>query len=629
MMGSLYSGVSGMKVHQVKMDVIGNNIANVNTVGFKKSSVNFAESMYRTTEGARAPQSGMGGTNPVQIGLGTQVSNITTNFTTGVPQSTGRESDMRIDGSGFFVVSNGKSQFYTRSGNFDLDKSGALVTSEGLKVQGWPSTKNADGTSSITAGTGLGDLTIPIGDVLPGKATSSVGFKGNLDQRAGIPDIKMSVDDGTGTGDKVDVTIKFKYDVTNDKWTWNATGATGSTIAGHGAFKIGSDGKISEVIDSETTPITNGGVTVVRSPLTGDIKFSDATNATNSSTATYSANQKIVSNNVYDSLGTANSFNMEYTKIDQNVWAWNASVGGNMDVTNGKGFVTFDSSGQIAGNYVFASADAADPTKLGTYTLGDGTTANTYPTAAQLGISNDPSLYASYLQEGADPASSTSAYKIDSNGVITYRGVKDSSGTALAQDEYGNPIDLPTLTPIPEHGEVMNVKYTGQIAFDPAGSGGALPPSAGANKVTISPSFSEVTQFSSTTSVVFSSQDGYGMGELESYKIADTGDIVGYYSNGYKQTLGKIAVASFSNASGLEKVGGSLFNKTPNSGEAMILEAGTAGTGGIVSQSLEMSNVDLAEEMTDMIVAQRGFQANSKTITTASEMLQDVINLKR
>lgn len=629
MMGSLYSGISGLQVHQTKMDVIGNNIANVNTIGFKKSTVNFEEALSRTLKGARAAQDGLGGTNPVQIGLGTQISNITTNFTSGTSQSTGVETDLRLDGNGFFIVNDGNADFYTRAGNFDLDANGTLCNSSGLKVQGWQATKNADGTMQIEAGASVGNLKIAKGDVLPGKATTEVEFSGNLDQRAGLENLRLTVDDGTGTGKKVDVDISFSYDSVNEKWLWKAQGPTGTNVTGSGAFKLKENGTIDTVIDAETTPIALNGITIIRSPLSGEVKFTDAKDATNYSSSKYTTHTKVAANNVYDSLGTAHTFNMQYTKVDQNIWDWEATVSGNLPVTNGKGFLTFDSTGQVAGNFVYAVADSADPTRIGTFKDADGNSVNSYPTATELGISADPALYASYLKDGDDPAANSSPYKIDSRGIITYRGVKDASGTALAQDEYGNAITLPTLTSIPENGEIMNVKFAGAVAFDPAGAGGALPPQNGANQVEINPSFAAVTQFSSGTTAAFKSQDGYGMGTLETFKITDSGEITGYYSNGYKQTLGKIAVASFVNNGGLEKVGGSLFTKTPNSGEAVVMGAGTGGTGSIISQSLEMSNVDLASELTDMIVAQRGFQANSKTISTADTLLETVISLKR
>jgi flagellar hook protein FlgE len=631
MMGSLYSGISGLKVQQVKMDVIGNNISNVNTVGFKKSTVNFEEALARTLKGSRAAQDGIGGTNAVQVGMGASVSNITTNFSVGIGQTSSRETDLRIDGNnGFFMVSDGNGTYYTRAGNFDLDASGSLVSSNGLKVQGWQATKNADGTTGIGVGAGITDLRISKGDVLPGKATTEATLAGNLDQRAGLTDLKITVDDGEGND--IEVAIKFTYDSESEIWSWKAIGPTGSNVAGNGTFEINDSGKISKSLtDIPVTNTTSTGtvVTIIKSPISGDIKFTDATSADKDKVSAYVKNVVTASNNVFDSLGTAHNLNITYTKIGQNVWGWSSSVSNDLEINNGKGFFTFDAVGQLAGNYVYGATDSTDPTRMGTYLNGEGEAVNSYPSDIELGISTDSSLYASYLQPGDDPATNTNPYAIDENGIITYRGIKDGTGVALAQDAFGNPITLPTLTVIPEEGEIMNVNYSGSLTFDPAGTGGAVPPQNGASIVKVAPSFSGISQFSSESAAKFTEQNGYSMGELESFKIGSTGDITGYYTNGRNQTLGRVALATFTNPGGLEKVGGSVFRQSANSGEAVVLKAGTGGASLLASQSLEMSNVDLAEEFTDMIVAQRGFQANSKTIQTADAMIQDLINLKR
>ena len=217
MLGALYSSISGLKAHQTKMDVVGNNIANVNTAGFKKSSVNFEETMTRTLSGARGPVEGRGGSNSVTIGLGAQVSSINTNFESGAQQTTGRKTDLRIDGAGFFILREGNAKLYTRAGNFNLDANGNLVTPSGKKVQGKQATIKPDGTMGIDSTALLGDLAIKVGSSLPGKATDSVNYTGNLQQKSGIADLAMSVDDLSGTGNKIDMDIKFSYDKGTDK----------------------------------------------------------------------------------------------------------------------------------------------------------------------------------------------------------------------------------------------------------------------------------------------------------------------------------------------------------------------------------------------------------------------------
>ena len=199
MMGSLYSGISGLKTQQFKMDLVGNNKANVNTVGYKGSKVNFEEALARTIEGSTAAQNGLGGTNAVQVGMGVAVSNISTNLSDGVGQTTSSETDLRIDGqNGFFMVNDGDGNYYTRAGNFDLDENGTLVNASGLKVQGWQATKNADGTTGISAGASISNLVINKSDILPGQSTTEATFEGNLNQEAGIEDLPFKLDDGEG-----------------------------------------------------------------------------------------------------------------------------------------------------------------------------------------------------------------------------------------------------------------------------------------------------------------------------------------------------------------------------------------------------------------------------------------------
>lgn len=610
MIGAMYAGISGLQSHQIKMDVVGNNIANVNTAGFKKSTVTFEETLAQTKQSAKAPQDELGGINPIQIGLGTRVSSISTNFSQGTQQTTGRKTDLRIDGEGFFMLNDGNKSYYTRAGNFDLDGNGTLVASNGMKVQGWQATKNNDGTTEISPGSPISSINIKLGEILPGKATKSVDYRGNLPQASGIESLKMMVDDGSGTNTQIEVNIEFSYNMIEDTWSWSASGTNVSS--GSGTFKL-DRGEIISATETQPIRATNGN-NILKSPLSGGITFTDSTYANNKGTAKYTPHQVITSGDVYDSLGSKHTMSMEYSKIDENVWGWEANHTKGMPISNAKGFVIFDATGQSAGNYLFSERDPL----TGFFTTvkdiegnplldDNGTAITNYPTAQKLGFAA--------AVDTSDPAVYSPSYSIDDNGIIRYTG--DPSG-----------ITEPGFS-IPEVGAIMNPEYKGYIMFDPANPGGALPPDEGANPVKVIPGFGNVTQFASENTVAFEAQDGYPMGELETFRINDNGDIMGYYSNGYKQVVGRVAISKFYNPNGLEKAGGSLFLRTPNSGEALVMQPGTGGVGTIVSESLEMSNVDLSEEFTDMIIAQRGFQANSKTITTADEMLQELINLKR
>lgn len=585
MLGALYSSISGLKAHQTKMDIVGNNIANVNTAGFKKASVNFEETMTQTIKGARGPVDGRGGVNPATIGLGVTVSSINTNFNSGAQQTTGRKTDLRVDGSGFFVVKDGDANLYTRAGNFSLDANGNLVNPSGKRVQGWQATIREDGTQGIDTNTSLGDLAIRMGSSLPGKATDLVSYTGNLSQNSGIENITLKVDDLNGG--KVDVTIKFNYDKTNDKWTWKAEG---EGVTGYGAFELDEKGNIKRSFPNETTAIQNANGVLLTSPVTGKISFAELADMSNRKTAKYAENKLATSAEVYDTLGNKHTTSMKYTKVAENTWDWEVKVANGENVENGKGFVTFDSRGQLSGNYLYA--DPNDPT-----TFPEGVTSVFFESGRQ------------NADGTVDYGDAASNYVMDANGIVKYRG--------------------PVAPGSPEPGAIMNKQFEGQVVFDPADNGSAPPPSKGAAPVKLNLNFSNVTQFAAKSSVALESQNGYGMGELETFNITDSGQIMGFYSNGYEQIIGQMALAKFTNEEGLQNQGGSVFRQTSNSGEAMVLKPGTAGTGKVIAGALEMSNVDLASEFTDMIVAQRGFQANSKTISAADQLLQDVISLKR
>jgi flagellar hook protein FlgE len=219
----MYAGVSGLRTHQSKMDVIGNNIANVNTVGFKKGQMTFQEVFSQTMRGASAPQDGRGGTNPMQVGLGVGVGSINTIHTKGSAQPTDNPTDLMIDGEGFFVVSddtNFENKYYTRAGNFSLDRDGNLVTADGYKVLGYKFDEDGKATSEI------GGIQINKSESVAAIATSKINFKGNLDSRLeenGTHKADTIIKDSLGNS----YTITFKFtkvlDSQNDGNTWKMT----------------------------------------------------------------------------------------------------------------------------------------------------------------------------------------------------------------------------------------------------------------------------------------------------------------------------------------------------------------------------------------------------------------------
>ncbi len=401
MLRSLYSGVSGLRNHQTRLDVIGNNIANVNTIGFKSSRATFKDLFSQTLRAATSAHGDRGGSNPIQVGLGVTLASIDTDHGDGSIQYTGKATDLAIEGSGFFILRDGNTLMYTRAGNFDLDEEGYLVVpGSGLRVQGLDLASGVDGK--------LTDIRISEGTSHNPEPTGRVDFANNL----------------------------------------NVEAANGTKI---------------------TTPFE-----------------------------------------IYDSLGRLHTIEITFTKATgANEWDW--SVGGG--IATGTGSLTFNTDGQIL-----------DPNT--------GTISCTFP-----------------------------------------------DGLAINQN-----IDL---------------------------------------------DFSAVTGAAGETSLSVAYRDGAPQGSLKSYSIDGTGKVIGEFSNGMIRDIGQVAMARFANPSGLMKVGNTAFVESNNSGLKQIGQAGTAGFGSIASSSLEMSNVDLSLEFTEMIVTQRGLQANSRIITTSDEVLQEVVNLKR
>ncbi|WP_409292286.1 flagellar basal-body rod protein FlgF [Peribacillus sp. SCS-37] len=391
MLRSMYSGISGMKNFQTKLDVIGNNIANVNTAGFKKGRVTFKDTMNQTISGASAAQANRGGKNPMQVGLGSTMATIDTIHTQSSLQTTGRSLDLAVNGDGYFVVKQGDAEFYTRAGNMYLDDKGNLVNADGYKVQAF---KMNPATGAVT--NEYGDVTVNVNAVMSPTPTDSAKIAGELSATA---------TDGTDYVQQIDV-------------------------------------------------VDNNGVS-----------------------------HKVELN------------------FEKNGAGWDVTGNGNQ-----LGRITFN---------------------------------------------------------GGSAASDTNPWVINDNGAT------------------------------------INVRVNLQNL---------------------------VQSGNQSTAIV--SPNGNLEGSLESFNIGQMGEINGVYSNGLVTTLGQVALAKFSNPSGLTKAGGNLFQQSINSGTPNVSTPGD-GLGTLAAGSLEMSNVDLSEEFTEMITAQRGFQANTRIITTSDEILQELVNLKR
>ena len=465
MMRSLFAGVSGLQNHQTRMDVIGNNIANVNTYGFKRNRVTFQDIFYQQLQGAARPTEDVGGVNPQEVGLGMSVASIDTIHIQGAFQMTAVGTDLAIQGNGFFILDDKGSQLYTRAGTFALDENGTYVNpGNGMKVQGWMA-QEINGVRFLDTSRALEDLVIPVGSKDPARATTLVNFACNLDKR---------------------------------------------------------------------TP-----------------EVPEGANELQTREGTWSTQEKI-----YDSFGDAHTLQVQFSRVPGVNNSWTATV-------------TVDPQNEAPTN---ASAG-----------LGDAPPAAGGPNIFTLNFSNQ--------------------------------------GTILnAIDGAGNESNFGQI--------VMNVAYDVQNAT-PGDDGAMVRQTFQLNLGSVGGVSNSVTQFAERSSSKIIQQDGYGMGYMESFKIDGTGTITGVFTNGTTRTLGQVALATFPNQGGLEKAGDNNFRKTNNSGNANIGPSGVAEKGIIKAGALEMSNVDMADQFTDMIVTQRGFQANSRTIQTADQLLQEILTLKR
>ncbi len=416
MMRSLFAGVSGLRNHQTRMDVIGNNIANVNTVAFKASRVTFKEAFAQLLQGASRPPGDLGGINPIQIGSGMNIGSIDQLFSQGSLESTGQNTDLAIQGDSFFVVSDGSRRFYTRAGNFQLDADGRLIApNNGFVVQGL----NADSTGAFSSTSTIADIILPVGQKSPARATGIIGLTGNLDSGAAVG-------------------------------------------------------------DTHAMAIT-----------------------------------------VYDSAGGPHDLQINFTNTGPGQWSW-AATSPTAGVTAGNGTVSFNPNGTLA--------------------------AFTYPGG------------------GANITVTPAGAGAPFNVVVDFGTVGDFNGLA---------------------------------------------------------------GFSNPSNAVVSRQDGYKAGDLEAIAVDGNGVISGFFTNGVTRNLAQISLARFNNPSGLLRRGDNMYAESANSGLAVVGFSGTSDPSTITPGALENSNVDLSQEFTNMIVTQRGFQANARVITTSDEMLSELVNLRR
>ena len=562
MMRSLYSGVAGLKTHQTRMDVIGNNIANVNTTAYKSSSMTFSELMSQTTQKASGANAttGVGGTNAKQIGLGVKAGAINTAITTqGSAQSTGNPFDIMITGDNFFVVSNGSENFFTRDGSFYVDGAGNLaMTSTGYNVMGWGVDETTGNIKQDTV-TALRIMSAA-NMTYPPEATTKANISGILDE--------------------------------NDK---DVTSANGKTV---------------------------------------NLNFFDARGY--SYTAKFTFKQS--------GGDKTNEYSMELSKLLD-------STGAEIDISKLK---FGNRSQQKMETKVTLNTDAYkwDGKVLKTK---DGTTevANLADIFNQDGslITPQDDAAAQKQQKALDAIAKAYGYEGSTDEFLNLyiTSAADPKQQLTMQDLLGNmmagkntdilPADGSTITMEGRYFEGTTVVFNKDTAKLESVGGSttnlginAAFSQLGGNFSDITIDLSECTNYDNkgTSTIGATSGDGRRLGDMIGVFIQKDGMIYASYDNGMTKLLGQIATAAFANASGLEKEGDNLYSATLNSGEFDGIGVDITAGGGYMSPGqLEMSNVDLSSEFTEMITTQRGFQANSRIITVSDTLLEELTNLKR
>lgn len=609
MMRSLFSGVSGLKSHQTRMDVIGNNIANINTVGFKSSRVTFADMLSQTQTGASSPSDNLGGTNPKQIGLGTAVASVDLIFTDGSPQATGKNTDVALSGNGLFVLKSGNQTYFTRDGAFEFDGQGNYVLpGSGYYVQGWNAVDGSLNTNAPTT-----NIIVPAGKTMPASATTAVEFSGNLN--SGSPIITaISYTNGTGTTNVLNggtITAVQFLDISGQQ----VPGADSMDDEGVYSARISYtpfDG--SAATDATVYAATYGGSVAVggeyvasvnvdgRNVISATLTLSDGTTQRVSS-GYYQLGHSVpvtTSASLYDSEGNTHLITLLLDKVNataseitalQTTYP-NYRVAGSSDEKNyGEALAVYNNRWMV---YIQPSEGKKDPAIEYVQTEEDGSKTSGYLNR----ISTETYATLSAVEQALyDPI-----YAEDRTTVVGYGSAKRY--VYFNQDGSLNSTDT--------KGSTMLLQYSD---------------GNGATDTSASIDFSGLTQYSGG-STAFPTADGNAFGVLQSVAVDSAGIITGTYTNGVRRFEAQIAVAQFVNASGLTKIGTSLYQESNNSGTANVKTVSALGLT-VTPASLEMSNVDLSNELSDMIITQRGFQSNSKIITVADEMLETIINMKR
>lgn len=784
---AFFTAASGLRNHQTRIDVIANNIANVNTAGFKGSNVVFADVLSQTLRGASAPSGNLGGLNPQQIGLGMRVAAIHTLMQQAALENTARQTDFAINGAGFFTLYNGSEYIYTRAGDFNVDRDGVLVANNGYRVQGY-NQLTADGTA-IDPGSRIGDIKVEFGRKLDARATTRLNFSSNLNaasfrfgsannasanvgttgiltfagaaapwasavgdpitavsagpetltvngitvtyDTSGIPAGPTQLEQAANAvadainidptlGAQVQATVRevdgnfqlvlqsvtpgtsIDVSAVSDAVSaglivglYNAAAEPTSALVGNNTITV-----TAPLAATETTSSPMG--TGVNRPLTGDsfiingvtvtlatsagltdtsaqnaVLVASAINSTPNITVTATANANGTISLTHNFAGQqrqqVGAVAPPAAALDADIFIDAAAT---LGLAARYGFTTFggwaaagltpdqgiiDSGVNARAELTFTPDDGAAPlTRFYEHWVYDRSTPVVFPANQPYTASSLSNVQAAVSGASASfplmPGVNVSVGELAS-GQANFRTEDASIHTTsrIVYDSLGNEHNL-TITfthvnenvwdweaSLPEEPNIALTNNFGRITFSTQGlitSGNPQLPitftAPGADTTAVDfvydglgEPIKGITQFASATTTAAREQDGYPMGVLSNFEADQSGTIIAFYSNGQRRPIAQLALATFTNPEGLERTGDTAFRETSNSGAAVRVRAGTGGSGVVFNGYLEQSNVDLALEFTNLIITQRGLQANSRVFTTQDEILNEIVNLKR
>lgn len=682
LVSSLFTAITGMRNHQTMLDVIANNVANVNTVGFKAGRVQFRDLLSQTISGASGSDSinNRGGTNPVQFGTGVAVASIDTSFRQGTLQATGNATDMAINGDGFYIVETGNTQIYTRAGSFRFDSLGRLVDPSGGLIQGWSASVDPNdmlGRLRVDSSNpaNIGNITINAGQTIRAMETRNVELVGNLDAGATAANLTNSA----GVAGTTNITVQdnagvpgvYNYTVGTHEITYSVYDSLGNahqlttTLMNLSGTQIpGADpGMVYQNNTWSWTVDTDPSDTSVHLAL-DNTTYLDPTDPTGNTTIRASSSGLV-------NFTTTGALNW-VAYGDRNAEHFGTNPAGT--AANDPNVPGGNALPALPGTWAaIADADTLDGSIIGFE--GATVTNSTFAGAAETNVAPFTPVNPAFDQEAAfalmklpivlvyqnvpvgspTPPTGTTAgtlvQSLDALGAVQ-TGIQLPDGVT-AENWYVQSfnIDWGSVSTITQADFDRAANLTGVAGDDAANDGALAADEADGHDFVWDPyvvsqndglrdgltqdttgEFRDVAGVSTYIprfTAIMRAQDGYAQGILQGISVSADGKVIGAFTNGVSQELAQVAIATFENPAGLAKVGETHFTTTANSGNAIVGTALTGGRGSIIGGVVEQSNVDLSQELTDMIVAQRGFEVNARLITTSDRILDTLVNLGR